>query len=177
MPSDDAAARMALLASQHTAAKPGPQRRRSRESAALGTTAHQERHAPETLKDGMSGMDRTPDPDSVKKRVEVAGADSWNCRDLTPSYGPPPVMANRHGKGHARERCKAPRFRAVLGSQVRVRPGVIPPRPVRNRLRSTPFETRFLATWHKKAQHCRNERVSKSFEPRFLTTNGRSVAK
>ena len=62
-------------------------------------------------------------------------------------------------------------------AEKQVRPGVTPLGPVRNHLRSIPFETRFLAALHKQARHFRNEKVSKSFELRFLTTNGRSVAK
>jgi len=50
-------------------------------------------------------------------------------------------------------------------------------KPVRSDRRSTLFKTRLLATLYKEARHFRNEKVSKSFEPRFLTTNGRSVAK
>ena len=55
----------------------GPQRRRSRESAALGTIAHQERYTPETLTDGFAGRERTPNPDSAKKRAKVAATESW----------------------------------------------------------------------------------------------------
>ena len=55
----------------------GPQRRRSRESTALGLTAHQERYTPGTLTDGFVGRERTPNPDSAKKRAKVAATESW----------------------------------------------------------------------------------------------------
>ena len=55
----------------------GPQRRRSRESTALGLTAHQERYTPETLTDGLVGKARTPNPDSAKKRAKVATKEFW----------------------------------------------------------------------------------------------------
>ena len=51
----------------------------------------------------------------------------------------------------------------------------IPP-PVRNHLRSAPFETWLLATWYKEARHCRIEKTWKK-EPQFLITKGGSVAK
>ena len=58
----------------------GPQRRRSRESTALGLTAHQERYTPETLTDGFVGRERTPNPDSAKKRARAA------TKELRQSY-------------------------------------------------------------------------------------------
>ena len=45
-------------------------------------------------------------------------------------------------------------------SMYKVRPGVTPLGPVRNHLRSVPFETRFLAALYKQARHHRSERVS-----------------
>ena len=55
----------------------GSQRRRSRESTALGSTAHQERYTPETLTDGLVGKARKPNPDSAKKRAKVATTEFW----------------------------------------------------------------------------------------------------
>ena len=49
----------------------GPQRRRSRESTALGLAVYQERYTPETLTDGLVGKARTPNPDSAKKRAKA----------------------------------------------------------------------------------------------------------
>ena len=57
----------------------GPQRRRSRESTALGLTANQEQYTPETLKDGFVGGERTPNPDSAKKRAKAATTEFWKC--------------------------------------------------------------------------------------------------
>ena len=55
----------------------GPQRRRSRESTALGSTAHQERYTADTRTDGLVGKARKPNPDSAKKRAKVATTEFW----------------------------------------------------------------------------------------------------
>ena len=55
----------------------GPQKRLSRESAALGLTAHQERYTSETLRGGFVGRGRTPNPDPAKKQAKGAGTESW----------------------------------------------------------------------------------------------------
>jgi hypothetical protein len=46
-------------------------------------------------------------------------------------------------------------------------PGSPPPGPVRNHLRSIPFETRLLATWYRQARHHKTEMVSTGFQHLF----------